>query len=177
MAVFTLDDRELSNLLSNIILAGRAPVIEEWLKRIPDVPSDGALQNTRSQCDPNRKRLAYNGFHLSFRRWDVVEKTVTDAAMQLRRPSSLLGFIENRRILKFLKNVIMSTHDSVKLAQADTRISRTSEGFKLKYYSSARAIAPEFEIELIYEPKSEGQAPHRIGLGNDFIIIKFSRNL
>lgn len=179
MATFTLDDRELSDLLSNIILIGGIPAIEDWLKQIPDTPTTSKPIGPPFDfpSNPNRKRLAYNGFQISFRRWDVVGDTVTQAYMQMRRRSSVLGFIENRRILKFLEKTIMTTFESVKHIKSDMKIHRTNEGLDLKYYSSTQAISPEFEIELIYEPKSEGQSPYRTSPFNDFIIVKFNRYL
>jgi hypothetical protein len=159
MATFTLEDPELSNLISNIIQRRKSKEIEDWLMQIPQAADSPSLHQ-----EPFGKQLAYKDYKLSFHRWEVKDGSIEQARIQLRRHSRFCGWIENRKIFQFLKNAIVSAYNE----------QGALSGIRMR--GSSYLLEWGIESKLEYEPDSSGQNDRSIGPSNDFIIFKFHRD-
>jgi hypothetical protein len=175
MAIFTLEDIELRNLISNIIQLGKSKEIENWLEQIPQADIPPSLLHHYPTNYPLSKRLGYKDYKLAFPRWEVDSGSVRKAALQVWRPSRFFGYIENRRVFSLLEEVILTTYKSLGFDLSGMYLRRHSNGFGLAHYSGVSTAV--FDIKLDYEPKSEGQIDRRVGPFNDFIIFHFCRYL
>ena len=168
----TLDNAEITNLISNIIKFGTANQIADWLKKIPDpvVPFSCLLGNV-----PLRKKMDYRGYDLSFS-YTVASGTddVQTAVIQLRRQARFRGWRVNKRIFKFWERILITAY--IELGHC-FQLEGAKDGcaFILGRENGLIYGYPETKIDC--EPYSPEQNDHAIDPLEDFIIFQFDRNL
>lgn len=160
MALLTLTEQELDKLIFSIISPNKA---DDVLRIVQNAP--GHIQTPNWLGD---KRLGYKDYELQIRKFENQNGSVTDADLQIWRPSRFFGSIENKRVIKLLTKVAMRRYGSGGQVEGVW----SSRGHPL---TGSVEITWRYETTICYEPDSHGQDDSRIGKRNDFIIFKFHR--
>lgn len=152
MAKLELTDEEMSELIAKIISIGGSKTIIEWLKYDP-----GKLNSSGENI---HKSLSYRGYDINFYGFTHKDGSVLVTALQLSRSPRFLGWIENKKVFKFMKNAIWKNYPSVSIQHWGA--------CQIRWGVEARLAYEAYEAPLENGPAFPPT--------KDFIIFQFNRD-